>query len=127
MAVNNKVKITIDGKSFTLMGPETEEHMMQVAGYIDQKMTEIRKNSKAVAIDSSLAYILTSINVANDYFKEVKQHLEQEETMEELRLQVMSEKAKTAGMIISPAMIAIAVSKISTFSVDFSMEISFFI
>ena len=94
MAVNNKVKITIDGKSFTLMGPETEEHMMQVAGYIDQKMTEIRKNSKAVAIDSSLAYILTSINVANDYFKEVKQHLEQEETMEELRLQVMSEKAK---------------------------------
>lgn len=92
MAVNNKVKITIDGKSFTLMGPETEEHMMQVAGYIDQKMTEIRKNSKAVAIDSSLAYILTSINVANDYFKEVKQHLEQEESMEELRLQVMSEK-----------------------------------
>ena len=37
------------------------------------------------------------------------------------------EKAKTAGMIISPAMIAIAVSKISTFSVDFSMEVSFFI
>ena len=34
MAVNNKVKITIDGKSFTLMGPETEEHMMQVGGYI---------------------------------------------------------------------------------------------
>ncbi len=98
MAVNNKVKITIDGKSFTLMGPETEEHMMQVAGYIDQKMMEIRKNSKAVAIDSSLAYILTSINVANDYFKEVKQHLEQEETMEELRLQVMSEKAKTAEL-----------------------------
>ena len=98
MAVNNKVKITIDGKSFTLMGPETEEHMMQVAGYIDQKMMEIRKNSKAVAIDSSLAYILTSINVANDYFKEVKHQLEQEDCIEDLRLQIMSEKAKTAEL-----------------------------
>lgn len=78
------------------MGPETEEHMMQVAGYIDQKMMEIRKNSKAVAIDSSLAYILTSINVANDYFKEVKHQLEQEDCIEDLRLQIMSEKAKTA-------------------------------
>lgn len=94
MAVNNKVKITIDGKSFTLMGPETEEHMMQVAGYIDQKMMEIRKNSKAVAIDSSLAYILTSINVANDYFKEVKHQLEQEDCIEDLLLANHVRKSK---------------------------------
>ena len=37
------------------------------------------------------------------------------------------EKAKTAGMIISPAIMAMAVSKISTFLVEPSMEISFFI
>ena len=37
------------------------------------------------------------------------------------------EKANTAGMIISPAMIAMAVSKISTLVVDSSIEISFFI
>ena len=37
------------------------------------------------------------------------------------------EKAKTAGMIMSPAMIAIAVSKISTFFVESSIEVSFFI
>ena len=36
------------------------------------------------------------------------------------------EKEKTAGMIIRPAMMAMAVSKISTFSVDSSMETSFF-
>ena len=35
--------------------------------------------------------------------------------------------AKTAGMIIRPAMMAIAVSKISTFPVDASMDTSFFI
>ena len=37
------------------------------------------------------------------------------------------EKAKTAGIIISPAIIAMAVSKISTFLVDSSIDISFFI
>ena len=37
------------------------------------------------------------------------------------------EKANTAGMIIRPAMMAMAVSNTSTFSVDSSMETSFFI
>ena len=68
--MKNRVKISIDGKTFTLVGEETEEHMRQVAEYIDQKMTEIRQKAVAVTLDSSLAYVLTSINVADDYFKE---------------------------------------------------------
>ena len=68
--MKNRVKISIDGKSFTLVGEETEEHMRQVAEYIDQKMLEIRQKAVAVTLDSSLAYVLTSINVADDYFKE---------------------------------------------------------
>ena len=36
------------------------------------------------------------------------------------------EKAKTAGMIMRPAMIAMAVSKISTLRVESSIEVSFF-
>ena len=68
--MKNRVKISIDGKSFTLMGEETEEHMRQVAMYIDQKMTEVRQKAFAVTLDASLAYVLTSINVADDYFKE---------------------------------------------------------
>ena len=68
--MKNRVKISIDGKSFTLVGEETEEHMRQVAEYIDQKMTEIRQKAVAVTLDSSLAYVLTSIYVADDYFKE---------------------------------------------------------
>ena len=68
--MKNRVKISIDGKSFTLVGEETEEHMRQVAAYIDQKMTEVRQKAVAVTLDSSLAYVLTSINVADDYLKE---------------------------------------------------------
>lgn len=68
--MKNRVKISIDGKSFTLVGEESEEHMRQVAAYIDEKMAEVREKAVAVAMDSSLAYVLTSINVADDYFKE---------------------------------------------------------
>ena len=68
--MKNRVKITIDGKNFTLVGEETEEHMRDVAAYIDKKMAEVRQKAAVVALDASLAYVLTSINVADDYFKE---------------------------------------------------------
>ncbi len=68
--MKNRVKITIDGKNFTLVGEETEEHMREVASYIDKKMAEVRQKAAVVALDASLAYVLTSINVADDYFKE---------------------------------------------------------
>ena len=92
--VKNKTKITIDGKSFTLMGQESEEHMQQVAAYIDRKMQEIRRNSKAVAVDSSLAYILTSINVADDYFKELQQTLEMQECLDDAQMQIIAERTQ---------------------------------
>ena len=68
--MKNRVKISIDGKSFTLVGEESEEHIRSVAAYIDEKMTEVREKAVAVTLDSSLAYVLTSVNVADDYFKE---------------------------------------------------------
>ena len=35
--MKNRVKISIDGKSFTLVGEESEEHIRSVAAYIDEK------------------------------------------------------------------------------------------
>lgn len=96
--MKNKVRITIDGKSFTLMGNETEEHMQSVAAFIDQKMREIRKNSQSVSLDSSLAYVLTSINVADDYFKEVERSLSLEAELDEMKLQCMTLKNTVSEM-----------------------------
>ena len=64
--MKNRVKISIDGKSFTLVGEESEEHIRSVAAYIDEKMTEVREKAVAVTLDSSLAYVLTSVNVAEN-------------------------------------------------------------
>ena len=87
--MKNRVKISIDGKSFTLVGEETEEHLVQVAAYIDQKMAEIRQKANAVKVDSSVAYVLTAVNVADDYFKEKAYNAELEG-----RLTGMTERAR---------------------------------
>lgn len=48
--MKNRVKISIDGKSFTLVGEESEEHIRSVAAYIDEKMTEVREKAVAVTL-----------------------------------------------------------------------------
>lgn len=73
----NRVKIMVDGKTFTLMGQESTEHIQKVATYIDEKMKEIRSSSTSITMDASLAYVLTSLNVGDDYFKA----LEERETL----------------------------------------------
>ncbi len=76
--MKNRIKISVDGKSFTLVGEETEVHMKAVAAYIDEKINQIRKNAVAVKMDTSLAYVLAALNVADDYFKEKEKNAELE-------------------------------------------------
>ena len=67
VADKNKVDVRIGGKDYTLVGVESEEYMQRVALYIDKKINEImRVNSK---LSTSMASVLTAINVADDYFK----------------------------------------------------------
>ena len=67
MTVKNKVEVRIAGKDYTLVGSESDEYIQKVAHYIDKKMNEImRMNSK---LSTSMAAVLTAINVADDYMK----------------------------------------------------------
>lgn len=76
--MKNRIKIFVDGKSFTLVGEETELHMKAVAAHIDDKIGQIRNNAVAVKMDTSLAYVLAALNVADDYFKEKEKNAELE-------------------------------------------------
>lgn len=67
MAEKNKVDVRIAGKDYTLVGNEPEEYIQRVALYVDKKLNVIMKqNSK---LSTSMASVLTAINVADDYFK----------------------------------------------------------
>lgn len=103
--MKNRIKISVDGKSFTLVGEETELHMQTVAAYINEKIGEIRKNAAAVKMDTSLAYVLTALNVADDYFKEKEKNAELEgrnlglcARLEELVFQLDEANAKLEAM-----------------------------
>lgn len=74
MTDRNKTKITIDGKTFKLTGEESEEYMKMVAAYIDEKIEEIKNSPNARFLNAGMRSILTSINIADDYFKEVQKN-----------------------------------------------------
>jgi cell division protein ZapA len=67
MTSKNKVDVKIAGKDYTLVGVESDEYIQKVGLYIDKKMNEIMKaNSR---LSTSMAAVLTAINVADDFFK----------------------------------------------------------
>ncbi|MEA4815657.1 MAG: cell division protein ZapA [Lachnospiraceae bacterium] len=70
MAFKNKVQVLIGGKTMTLMGTESEEYLKNVAEYINQKFDEIKDLDSSKALSPAVVSVLTSINVADEYFKE---------------------------------------------------------
>lgn len=73
MATKNNVQILIDGKIYTLSGYESDVYLQMVAGYLDQKITEVNQNEKAKNLSYDKKRILVELNVADDYFKAKKQ------------------------------------------------------
>lgn len=67
MTVKNKVDVRIGGKDYILVGVESDEYIQKVGLYIDKKMNEVIKANNRLS--TSLAAVLTAINVADDYLK----------------------------------------------------------
>ena len=78
MAGKNKVNVRIAGHEYTVCGNESAEYIQKVALYVDQKTTEIMKANHTLS--TSMASVLTAINVVDEMFKltESKENLEKE-------------------------------------------------
>jgi len=78
MAGKNKVSVRIAGNEYTVCGYESAEYMQRVALYVDQKTTEIMQANHILS--TSMASVLTAINVVDEMFKltEAKEALEKE-------------------------------------------------
>lgn len=68
----NKVTVSIFGQEYTIAGEESQEKIVQVAAWVDQKMREIDEAVGSKLPTTSLA-VLSSVNVANDFFSMKKQ------------------------------------------------------
>lgn len=99
LTAKNKVELRIAGKDYIIVGPEPEEYIQRVGLYVDKKMSEVmRSNNK---LSTSLAAVLTAINIGDDYFKsreselntkkELKKALEELEKYKEERHRLLQE------------------------------------
>lgn len=106
LTAKNKVEIRIAGKDYTIVGVESEEYIQRIGLYIDRKMTEVMKiNNK---LSTSMAAVLTAINVADDYFKnhesevnlkkEVKKLSEENEALKNDKKRLSDENTALGGM-----------------------------
>lgn len=106
MTSKNKVELRIAGKDYTIVGVEPEEYIQRVGHYIDKKMTDVMRVSNKLS--TSLAAVLTAINVGDDLFKcreselntkkELKKALEELESLRETRQRLLQENSTLNGL-----------------------------
>lgn len=66
----NKIRVRISGVDYTLVSTEPPEYIHKVAYIVDKKMNEITKaNSR---LSSSMAAILTAVNLADEQLKSIE-------------------------------------------------------
>lgn len=70
MEGTNKVTVKIYGQEYTIAGDATRENIIKVADFVDTKMHEMSRVTSAGPL-SSLS-VLTSINIADEYFKALR-------------------------------------------------------
>lgn len=104
MATKNKVSLKIAGKEYTILGTESEEYMQKIGNYVDKKLSEIMRSS--VKLNTSMASVLMTINVADDFFKarEAENYFKDEllkmkKQLDELRKENDSNKGELKSII----------------------------
>lgn len=74
VAERNKVTVTINKRTYTIVGKESREHVELIARLVDEKMMEIYDSNKH--LDSTKLAVLTAINTMNEYLKLKKEYEE---------------------------------------------------
>lgn len=67
VAEREKITVTINKRTYTIVGKESKEHVELVAKLVDEKMAEIYQVNKH--LDSSRLAVLTAINTMSEYIK----------------------------------------------------------
>ena len=63
----NKLQVKICGQEYTLVSEESREYMLEMADYINRKMSEAQRQNNRLS--TSMAAILVALNVADDMKK----------------------------------------------------------
>jgi len=79
----NTVNIRIAGKDYHIVGTEQEEYIQKIGHYVDKKMNSMIEAGEN-NLSTVMASVLTSVNIADDYFKERDKANQQKTKMNEI-------------------------------------------
>ena len=85
MSSKNTVQVLIDGKVYTLGGIEEAQYLQRVAGYINEKTSQLKRQEGFTKQSQEYQAVMIELNIADDYFKakdrieKLEQDLEQKE------------------------------------------------
>lgn len=96
MEYKNMVSVKVCGRTMTLTGNESVEYITKVANYIEEKAAQLRASENSKNLSPTMVSVLTSINIADDYFKAKKENDDLEKLLKSSGVKNSGEKLKTA-------------------------------
>lgn len=75
--MDNKITVVVADRTYTLTSPDQPEYVQKVANYVDEQVKKLAEASHASTLDAG---IMTALNIADGYFKELEaaEHLRQQ-------------------------------------------------
>ncbi len=79
----NNVKVIIDNKVYNLTSMESEDYILSIASYINEKLEQLNKSAANTVNTASLntSSVIAAINIADDLFKEREKNKKNMETV----------------------------------------------
>lgn len=78
----NRLTVKLDGSEYTIVSEESREYMLEISDLVNTKLSEVKiQNSK---LSTSMAALLTALNVADDLKKteiKLKELIEENEDL----------------------------------------------
>lgn len=83
-----RITVTIDGKSYTVVADEDDNNVVRAAELVDKSIAETKQNTRLSSVDGA---VLAALNIADMYFKAQR-------SSENLRAQIKSYAEECAGL-----------------------------
>jgi cell division protein ZapA len=96
MEYKNMVSVKVCGRTMTLTGNESVEYITKVANYIEEKAAQLRASENSKTLSPTMVSVLTSINIADDFFKAKKTNEELEKLVKNAGIENSAEKVRAA-------------------------------
>lgn len=85
-------EVLIDGKVYTLGGIEEAQYLQRVAGYINEKTSQMKRQEGFTKQSQEYQAVMIELNIADDYFKAVDRAAASEKRRDDMEKETYSLK-----------------------------------